>query len=171
MSTTAPETTARRTGQEPALGPLTADGVAAHVLAAVWCRSVGTAWTLELREFGRDTLLRSAVDWITSGIPISQPEPPEALARELLAEHDQHLFSDSSAGPCTHNRCGLGYVRRNAGLIRLANLVRHDAANTGIHPMALATQWVMAGFSADTAAAWIHDGVHAPQAAKHPVHR
>ena len=54
---------------------------------------------MELREFGRDTLLGSTVDWITSGIPISQPEPPEELTRELLAEHDQHLFSDSSARP------------------------------------------------------------------------
>lgn len=170
MSTTAPETPTKKTVRNYALGRPTADGVAAQVLAAVWCRSVGSAWTLELREFGRDTLLGSTVDWITSGIPISQPEPPEELARELLAEHDQHLFSDSSAGPSTHNRRGLGYVCRNAELIRLANLVRDDAANTGIHPMALATQWVMAGFSADTAAAWIRDGVHAPQTAKHPVH-
>jgi hypothetical protein len=170
MSTTAPETPTKKTVRNYALGPPTADGVAAHVLAAVWCRSVGTAWTLELRELGGGTVLGVIRDWIASAVPISQPEPPEELARELLAEHGLHLFSDSSAGPCTHNRRGLGYVCRNAELIRLANLVRDDAANIGLHPMALATQWVMAGFSADTAAAWIHDGVHAPQAAKHPVH-
>jgi hypothetical protein len=140
------------------------------VLAAVWCRSVGTAWTLEPRELDRDMALGTIRDWITSGIPIPQPEPPETLARELLAEHGLHLFSDSSAGPCTHNRRGIGYVCRNAELIKLANLVRDDGADTGIHPIMLATQWVVAGFSPDTAAEWIHDGVHAPQAAKHTVH-
>ena len=170
MSTTAPETPARTTRQKQVLGRPTSEGVATHVLAAVWCRSVGTAWTLELRELGRGSVLGAIRHWITSGIPISQPEPPEALAGELLAEHGQHLFSDSSAGPCTHNRRGLGYVCRNAELIKLANLIRDDDADTGIHPITLATQWVVAGFSPDTAAEWIHHGVYAPPAAKHTVH-
>ncbi|HXT43799.1 MAG TPA: hypothetical protein VN748_06735 [Pseudonocardiaceae bacterium] len=170
MSTTAPETPAKRIGQQNALGRPTSQDVTTRMLTAVWCRSVGTAWTLELRELDHDIVLGTIRDWITSGIPISQPEPPETLARELLAERGMHLFSDSSAGPCTHNRRGIGYVCRNAEVIRLANLIRDDAADTGIHPIALATPWVMAGFSADIAAKWIHEGVRAPQAARHTVH-
>jgi len=152
MSITTPEATAGRTGRKYALGRPTSDGGAAEVLAAMWCRSVGTSWTLELRALGRGTVLGTIMDWITSAVPISQPEPPEALARELLAERGLHLFSDSSAGPCTHNRRGIGYVCTNAELIRLAYLARDDAAETGIHPVALATQWVMAGSAPDTTA-------------------
>lgn len=48
---------------------------AARVLAAVWCRSVGTSWTLELRKLRRGTALGPVVDWINSGVPISQPAP------------------------------------------------------------------------------------------------
>jgi hypothetical protein len=32
-----------------------------------------------------------------------------------------------------------------------------------MHPVALATQWIAAGFSANAAAGWIRQGVHSPQ--------
>ncbi|MGH3972551.1 MAG: hypothetical protein ACRDS9_04395 [Pseudonocardiaceae bacterium] len=149
MSTTALEAAAMRTDQNYAVGT-PSDGAVAGVLAAVWCRSVGASWTLELYELGRGRALGTIIDWISSGVPISQPEP-EKLARELLTERGLYLFDDSSAGPCTRNRRGIGYVCRNAELIRLAHLVRDDAAKTGAHPVALATQWIMAGFPSDTA--------------------
>ncbi len=68
-----------------AVGQLTSDDVAGAVpvLAAVWCRSVGTSWTLEFYELSRGTLPMTLVDWLSSGVPISQPEP-EALAPSLL---------------------------------------------------------------------------------------
>ncbi len=53
-------------------------------LTAVWCRSVGTTWTVELHKFDHGTALGPIVDWISSGVPISDPEPPAELARELL---------------------------------------------------------------------------------------
>jgi hypothetical protein len=82
---------------------------AAPVLAVVWCRSVGTSWTLELHQLDGGTAPGTVVDWISSGVPISQPVP-DALAHELLAERGLQLFSDSSAGPCTHSRHRIGYV-------------------------------------------------------------
>ena len=144
-----------------AVGQPTSDDVAgaALVLAAVWCRSVGTSWTLELHQFSRGMTL---VDWISSGVPISQPEP-EALADELLAERGLQLFRDSAAGPCTHNRRGIGYVVRDAELIKLAYLVQDYAIEAGQHPVMLAREWVAAGFSADAAAGWIRQGVHSPR--------
>lgn len=97
------------------------DDVAAPVLAAVWCCSVGATWTVELRRLDRGTALGTIVDWISSGVPISQPEPEEALTRELLAERGLYLFPDPSAGPGTHTRHSIGYVCSNAGLIDLAD--------------------------------------------------
>ena len=159
--------TATMTDGKHAVGRPTADGLAAvaPVLVAVWCRSVGASWTLELHELGRGMALRTIMDWISSGVPISQPEP-EALAHELLAERGLQLFRDSSAGPGAYSRRGIGYVCRNVELIRLAHVVRDDAAETGVHPVVLAAQWVVAGFSADAAAGWIRGGVRSPQVAQ-----
>jgi hypothetical protein len=75
---------------------------------------------------------------ISSGVPISQSEP-DALARELLAARGLALFGDCSVGPCTHSRRGIGYVTGDAEPITLARLV---AAEAGVHPVALAAQWV-----------------------------
>lgn len=152
-----------------ALGRLISDdvGSAVPVLAAVWCRSVGSTWTLELHRLRWDTSSLALVDWISSGVPISQPEPPESLARELLTERGLTLFGDSSAGPCTHNRRGVGYVARDAELITLARLVIDDVAEPRVHPVALAAQWLAAGFSTDEAEGWIRQGVHSPQTAQH----
>lgn len=139
---------------------------AVRVLVAVWCRSVGTSWTLELHELHGGPARGRVVDWIISGVPISQPEPDAALARELLAARGLHLFGDSSAGPSTHSRRGIGYGCPNAELITLAHLVADDAAGAEVHPMLLAARWVAAGFSADAAAGWIRQGVQSPQAAQ-----
>lgn len=83
---------------------------AAPVLAVVWCRSVGASWTLEFHQLDGGRAPGTIVDWISSGVPISQPVP-DGLARELLAERGLRLFGDSSAGPGTHSRHRIGYVR------------------------------------------------------------
>jgi hypothetical protein len=129
----------------------TSDNMAAvaPVLAAVWCRSGGTSWTLGLHHLNGGTAPGIIVTWISSGVPISQPEP-DALAHGLLTERGLQLFRDSSAGPNTHSRHGIGYVCRNAELIKLAHLVRDDAQ--AAHPVVLAAQWIAAGFSAEVAA-------------------
>jgi hypothetical protein len=134
------------------------------VLTAVWCRSVGTSWTLELHKLRRGTALGPVVDWINSGLPISQPAP-QALARPLLAQRGLHLFRDPSTLLGTHSRHRIGYVCRNAEVIKLAHLVAAHATEAGMHPVVLAAQWVTAGFTADAAAAWIRQGIQSPPAA------
>lgn len=78
-------------------------------LAAMWCRSVGTTWTLELREPDRDTAFGTIVAWISSGVPVSQPVP-DTLARELLAARGLRLISEFSADRRTRSRHRIGYV-------------------------------------------------------------
>lgn len=112
MTTTAAQATAAIIGRNHAHGAATPVGVAAGVLTAVWCRSVGTSWTLELHKPGGGGALGTITDWIPSGVPISHPEPPEALARELLTQRGLLLFGDTSARPCSYNRRGIGYVRK-----------------------------------------------------------
>jgi hypothetical protein len=82
------------------------------MLVAVWCSSVGTTWTLELRKLDPGMKLGELVDWISSGIPTSQPQPDEALAHQMLANRALHLYPDSAASPCTHSRKTIGYVTR-----------------------------------------------------------
>jgi hypothetical protein len=137
------------------------------VVAIVWCRSVGTSWTLELHQLRRGTPHTTLTDWISSGVPISQPAPPEALARKLLAQRGLHLFSDTFAGPSTGTRRGVGYAATDAELISLAHLVADDATESGLHPVLLAAQWVAAGFSAEAAARRIRQGVYLPQMTRH----
>jgi hypothetical protein len=110
MTTTAPQPAVRTTevGNAPGGAPL--DNAAAGALIAVWCRSVGSAWTLELREPNQDTPLGTIRDWISSGVPISQPPPPQTLARALLAEHGLTLVGDLSTSPGTPTRHPIGYV-------------------------------------------------------------
>ena len=149
--------------------PISGKGAAtAPVLAAVWCRSVGTSWTLELHELDGGTTPGKISDWISSGVPIAQPEP-EALVNEMLAERGLQLFPDPSAGPCTHSRQSIGYVCEDAELIKLAHRVREDTAATAVHPVVLAARWIAAGFSADAAAGWIRVGVHSTQVARQTV--
>jgi hypothetical protein len=117
---------------------------------------------LELHRLDGGTTSGTVVDWIISDVPISQPEP-HTLTQELLAERGFRLFPDCSAGPGTQNRRRIGYVCTNAELIKLAHLIRDEAIRAEIHPVALATQWIAAGFSANAAAGWIRQGVHSPQ--------
>ena len=159
--------TATMTSRKHAARRLVADDLAtaASVLLAVWCRSVGASWTLELHELGDRTAPGMIVDWISSGVPISEPMP-DALADELLHERGWHLFRDPSAGPGTRSRYGIGYACGNPELSTLAHLVRDDATGNGVHPVVLAARWVEAGFSAEVAARWIREGVHSPQDAR-----
>jgi len=93
---------ARPAGQPVAIGT--------RVLVAVWCRSVGTIWTLELHELDPGMTLGTLVVWISSGVPTSQPQPDDALAHQLLANRGLHLYPDSTAGPSTPSRSSIGYV-------------------------------------------------------------
>lgn len=118
----------------------------APVLVAAWCCSVGATWTVELHELGPDTTLGTIVDWISSGVPTSQPEPDEAFVRALLADRGLRLYRDSAAGPCTPSRHGIGYVCGDTEVIALAHRVRDVAAAAGVHPVLLAAQWIAAGW-------------------------
>lgn len=124
-----------------------AGSTVAPVLAAVWCRSVGATWTVELHKLDRGTALGTTVDWISSGVPTSQHQPHEDMARELLADRGLQLYPDSAAGPCTHSRYSIGYVCADAQVITLAYRLRKVAATAGVHPVTLAAQWVATGFS------------------------
>lgn len=88
--------------------------VAGDALAAVWCRSVGSSWTLELYELNDDRTLGKITDWINSGVPIWQPTPV-TLAGELLAERGLRLIVDPRVGPRTRSRRGIGYACRIPG--------------------------------------------------------
>ena len=46
--------------------------IGTRVLVAVWCRSVGTTWILELHVLDPGMTLGKLVDWISSGVPTSQ---------------------------------------------------------------------------------------------------
>jgi hypothetical protein len=158
--------TATMTGRTDTVGWPALDKMAAvaAVLVAVWCRSVGSSWTVEVHQLDGGAAPGTVVDWISSGIPISQPEP-DVLARGLLAERGLQLFRNSSVGPCTSNRHGIGYVCTNTELLKLAQVVRDDATAIGVDPVVLAAQWVAAEFSADATASWIRVGIPSPQAA------
>lgn len=117
------------------------------VLAAVWCRSVGTTWTVELHQLDRGTALGTTVDWISSGVPTSQRQPHEGMARELLASRGLHLYPDSTASPCTHSRYSIGYVCADAQVISLAYRLHKAAATARIHPVTLAARRAAAEFS------------------------
>lgn len=82
---------------------------AKDALVAVWCRSVGTSWTLELHELNDDRTLGRITDWINSGVPIRQP-PPDRLAPKLLAERGLRFVREPRVGPRTRSRRGIGYA-------------------------------------------------------------
>ncbi|MGB8961117.1 MAG: hypothetical protein WCC38_04050 [Pseudonocardiaceae bacterium] len=99
----------------------------APALTAVWCCSVGTTWTLEVRELDPDTTLGTIVDRISSGVPITQPEP-DTLARELLAARGLRLIGDATAALGTRSRRRSGYVCVDAELI--APVVDHTSTSS-----------------------------------------
>lgn len=118
----------------------------ARVLIAVWCCSVGTTWTVELREPGPGATLGRLVDWISSGVPTFQPAPDETMARTLLADRGLHLYPDSTLGPGTSTRRSIGYVSKDTKVITRAHQVRAAAAAAGAHPVMLAPQPITAGY-------------------------
>jgi hypothetical protein len=99
-------------------------------LTAVWCCSVGATWTLELRELDHDRPFGAIVDWISSGVPVSQPAP-KALAHELLAARGLRLFSDSPADPSISSRYRIGYVCPYTKLITVADNAEGSTAPPG----------------------------------------
>ena len=107
-----------------------ANTVEVGVLTAVWCCSVGATWTLELRELDHGRPFGAIVDWISSGVPVSQPAP-EALAHELLAARGLRLVSDSPADPSTRNRYRIGYVCPDTELITVADTAEGSTAPPG----------------------------------------
>lgn len=70
----------------------------------------GRTWTLELHELDSGMTLGTLVDWISSGVLTSQPQPDDALAHQLLANRGLHLYPDPAADPCTPSRNSIGYV-------------------------------------------------------------
>lgn len=135
--------------------------IPASVLTALWCCSVGLTWTLELRRSDRDTGLGALVDWISSGVPVTQPMP-DPMAPELLAARGLWLFRDGSVGHSTGSRHRIGYVSADAELISLAQMVREEATQAGMHPVILAA-WKVAGFSTTAAKGWIRAGCPFPR--------
>ncbi len=65
---------------------------------------------MELHELDSRMTLGALVDWISSGVPTSQPQPDEALVRQLLADRGLRLYPDSAAGPYTNSWSSIGYV-------------------------------------------------------------
>jgi anti-sigma B factor antagonist len=130
------------------------------VLTAFWRCLMGCVWILELCEFDAGTGLGAVVDWINSGVPANQPAPD--MARELLAVHGLWLLPDPVTGSSTGSRHRIGYVCADAELIMLADQLRGDAAQAGIHPVMLAA-WVAAGYSLNTAVGWIRAGCPFPR--------
>ncbi len=125
-STTPPGVVDRGYFDDPAV-PMAGSVAMAPVLAVVWCCSVGATWTLELRELSHDDALGMIVDWISSGVPVSQPVP-HALTGELLAARGLQLFH-TSVGPGTGSRHRIGYVCTDVELITPADPVPDDAVD------------------------------------------
>lgn len=92
-----------------------------RTLVALWCSSVGSTWTVELREFHAGTRGGRLVAWISSGVPISHPKPAEAEVRDLLADHGLYLHPDSTACPGSPSRHCIGYV------IKIRDIAHRDA--------------------------------------------
>ncbi|MDQ4102767.1 MAG: STAS domain-containing protein [Actinomycetota bacterium] len=126
------------------------------VLSVMWCCSVGVTWTLELRQCNGDTGLGELVDWISSGVPVTQAVP-DMLAPKLLSARGLWLFRDGSPALPAGSRYRVGYASADAELISMAHLARDDAARAGVHPVMLSV-WNMAGFSTAAAAGWMRAG-------------
>lgn len=103
----APHVVGNPTGCSPS--PVPGNVTRPAVLAAVWCNSAATNWTLELRQVIPDDPFGRLVESINSGVPVSQPAP-HALVAELVAAHGFWLFCESPSGPRTSDRYHFGYV-------------------------------------------------------------
>lgn len=123
----------------------------APVLAAVWWPSVATTWPLELHQLHPNMQPGPIVDRISTATPVTQP-PPDTLTHDLLATRQLWLFPDPSPALRTNTGHRIGYVCADPELITLAHLVRDQAAKIPVHPVLLASSWIAAGFSTQTAA-------------------
>ena len=134
----------------------------ATVLTASWCCSVGSTWALLLCE--HDFPLRAAPnEWISSGVPITEPAP-DSLADELLAQHGYRLFNDPDTSQRARSVRRLGFVSRDAELISLAEMIRAQPLGHLEHPLALASRWTVAGFTPSAAMNWVTSGILCPPA-------
>lgn len=107
---------------------------------------MGSTWTVELRPHHPHGALGSIVDWISSGIPISDP-PPTALTPALLTQHGFTLFPDRTCTPHTTGRHSIGYVSPDSELIALAHHLHDQPTHPDTHPVVLAASWITAGFT------------------------
>jgi hypothetical protein len=107
------------------------------------------------------------VEWICSGVPTQQPAPERQLA-DLLRERDLLLFPVDPIEPIpqTRSRRLIGYVTRDAEVLRLALMIANVVDGGRDHPMVLAARWIQAGYTADAAARWVTAGVNWPKAAQ-----
>jgi len=137
-----------------------ANVVPPSIMTVFWRSLMRSVWILELCEFNRGRGPGTVVDWINSGVPVTQPAPD--VAQELLAAHGLWLFRDPSEEFPAGSRHRIGYACADAELIMLADLARDDATRAGLHPVVLAA-WVAAGYSTDTAVGWIHAGCPFPR--------
>lgn len=102
---------------------------------------------MELRSV--DEAVGHPVEWICSGVPTQQPAPEHQIA-DLLRERDLLLFPVNPIEPMprTRSRRLVGYVTRDAEVLRLA-LILADVVDPGRdHPMVVAARWVQSGYSA-----------------------
>ncbi|MGH4011669.1 MAG: hypothetical protein ACRDTH_26480 [Pseudonocardiaceae bacterium] len=97
-------------------------------------------------------------------MPITEPAP-KLLARTLLAERGFQLFSDAGDPQRTRSMRKFGFVSRDAELILLAEAIRGETIGCPEHPLAVATRWAAAGFSAEAALSWLRSGTLSPEAA------
>lgn len=140
------------------------------MLAAWLCCSVGATWTVELRSADQAPAETATagliVDWICTGVPTELPAP-DAEITDLLAERGLLLFSDElvEPEPRVRSRRLIGHVTRDPAVLRLA-LMLADLIDEAVHPMALAAQWIEAGYSPDAATGWVTAGITWPAAAQ-----
>ena len=127
---------------------------------------MGTTWTIELRSVDEAALGRP-VEWICSGVPTQQPAPDHQTV-DLLRERDLLLFPVDPIEPVppTRSRRLVGYVTRNAEVMRLASMLTDMVDADRDHPMVVAARWVQAGYSPNMAIRWITAGVYWPKAVK-----
>lgn len=130
------------------------------VLTAFWRCLAGSVWIVELCQFDGDAGHGAVVDWINSGIPVTQPAPD--TAPELLAAHGLWLFPDPAARVPTTGRYRIGHACPDANLITLAHRIQDEATQAGLHPVTLAA-WNAAGYSTQTAIGWIRAGCALPR--------
>jgi hypothetical protein len=147
-------------GQPSARAPRTAVGVCS--------RCSGNVNGPILLELGtrktRGLPIRTApIEWISSGVPITEPAP-DSLAAELLTQRSYRLFYDPDAWQRTRSVRRLGFASHDAELILLAETIHAQPIEHLEHPLALAARWTTAGFSAPAAMNWVRSGILTPEA-------